>query len=502
MFNPITSFQSDMKYHINFIHAKSSFSSDQRMELARYSSVREKLSSLKLDPLLDILPKLYSATGRPAKNQAQIVRSFVLFAFLMGKTDAVFSLTSWVKDVLPSKPVFIALVGCRSAEELPPLGSYYDLVRRFWNGPLDNYSNSSLLPANKNGKKPKKQIGPDGKLIEPEPEIHSTVALKNEIIKGNALSGNPEGFLQDFFYLAAVLPSIEKKLISADNLTVSGDGTAVHVHANHRGKRQKHCTYPECPKRTDCPRHYSDPDASWGWDSHEKEWYFGHTLYMMCTRNTTHKVEVPILMKFLNAKRHDSICFFHAMDELGRHMPAVTPRNVCLDSAHDNIATYELLDRWNINALIDINSRNSTGIGLPDDISLDKQGHPHCMSGAEMQNWGYDSWKESVKYRCPLACGKISDCPCREKCSKSEYGRTFHLKTNGDLRYFTKIPRDSQLYRDTYSERTAYERINNRVLNDYHLHDMKIRCTMRFSFWTMVIGICIHLDAREKSGLL
>ena len=31
-----------------------------------------------------------------------------------------------------------------------------------------------------------------------------------------------------------------------------------------------------------CGRHYSDPDASWGWDSDNKTWYFGHTLYMLC----------------------------------------------------------------------------------------------------------------------------------------------------------------------------------------------------------------------------
>ena len=328
------------------------------------------------------------------------------------------------------------------------------------------------------------------------------MVLKNKIIKGDALSENPEGFLQEFFYLTAVLPSFEKGLISSESLTISGDGTAVHAHANHRGRRQKHCSYPECPNRSDCPRHYSDPDASWGWDSHEKEWYFGHTLYMLCTRNNKHKVEVPVLMKFLKAKRHDSICFFHAIDELGRHMPAISPRNVCLDSAHDNIATYELLDRWGINALIDINSRNASTIGLPDDISLDKNGHPHCMSGAEMHFWGYDSWKEADKYRCPMVCGKIGDCPCRDKCSQSNYGRTIYLKKNGDLRYFPKIPRDSKLYQAIYSERTACERINNRVLNDYHLHDMKIRGTVHFSFWTMIIGICIHLDAQEKSGLL
>jgi hypothetical protein len=502
MFNPETSFQTDMEYHINFIHAKSQFDSTLRMELVRIGSVRDKLFSLKLYPLLEILPGLYSDMGRPAKNQSQIIRSLVLFTFLFGKTEAVFSLTAWVNNVLPFNPVYIALIGCRDRDSLPPLGSYYDLMKRFWHGSKDRYRRTTLFSASKNGKKPNKKIGPDGKLVEPEPDTNSTVSLKNQIIQGLQLSDNPEGPLEDFFYLCAVLPSIKTGLINNENLTVSGDGTAVPVHANHRGRRQKGCNRPDCPNISFCPRHYSDPDAEWGWDSHEKEWYFGRTLYMLCTRNTHFKVEVPVLMKFLSAKRHDSICFFHAVDELGRHMPAVSPANICLDSAHDNIATYELLERWDINALIDINGRNSSCTGFPEDISLNKNGLPLCMAGFKMHSWGYDKNKEAVKYRCPLACGDVEECACKDQCSSSKYGRTFYLNPHGDLRYFPRIPRDSDTFKSIYAQRTACERINNRVLNDYHLQHLKIRGDIHFSFWTTIIGICIHLDARAKAHLL
>ena len=49
-----------------------------------------------------------------------------------------------------------------------------------------------------------------------------------------------------------------------------------------------------------------------------------------------------------------------------------------------------------------------------------------------------------------------------------------------------------------FKERTACERINNRVLNGYGLQSLKIRGIDHFSFWTMIIGICIHVDARYK----
>ena len=497
MFNPVTSWQFDAEYRILLSHSKTRLSSDQRMRLRQYDSIMKKMESLRLDPALDIILPLYSLAGRPAKNQAQIIRSMVLFTFLLGKTAASYSLTAWVRNVLPNDPLLSALVGCGSPADLPPLGSYYDFMHRLWGASRDAYTRDALLPKGKNGKKPKKEIGEDGKLKESESESPSTVTLKNKIVAGEALSQNPESRLQDFFYLVSILPSIESGLIQSAGLTVSGDGTAVAVHASPFGTKPKGDT-----DKAEVSRHYSDPEAEWGWDSHEKNWYFGRTLYMLCARNASYKAEVPLLLKFLSARRHDSICFFHAVDEMGRHVPGISPSNICLDSAHDNIATYELLKRWGINALIDINPRNKACNGVPEDISIDKYGHPHCMEGHEMCSWGYDGQKEAQKYRCPLACGRVDAFKCKETCSPSKYGRTLYLKTNADLRYFPSIPRDSKQFKDIYAERTACERINNRVLNDYHLLSLKIRGDCHFSFWTMLIGICIHLDAREKDGIL
>lgn len=46
-------------------------------------------------------------------------------------------------------------------------------------------------------------------------------------------------------------------------------------------------------------------------------------------------------MKFTSARRHDSINFLYAIDEFGRHGMGLTPTNMCLDSAHDNLPTKE-----------------------------------------------------------------------------------------------------------------------------------------------------------------
>ena len=124
-----------------------------------YKEEQDKLLNLDLDPLLDLIPAYYSDGGRPAQHQAQLLRSLVLFVLLFNKTRAGTSLTSWVREVLPASISLTVLIGCSSTDELPPPGSYYDLMNHFWQGDRHVYSRSSLLPSGRNGKKPQKVIG-------------------------------------------------------------------------------------------------------------------------------------------------------------------------------------------------------------------------------------------------------------------------------------------------------------------------------------------------------
>ena len=463
-----------------------------------YEKEYQKLLELDLDPAMEFMSSFYSSGGRPAKNQAQILRSFVLFVLRFNTTNAKTSLTSWVRDVLPNSPVLTGLIGCESAEDLPPLGSYYDFMNRFWLASRTKYSRIATLPAGKNGRKPKKEIGPDGKLVEPDEPIPDTSDIVSNIMNGLPAKDNPESALQHIFFLVAVLPSINLGLIDRENLTMSGDGTAVVSHSSPYGKRPASCPA-SCAFRKDCDsRHYSDPDADWGLDSSNRTWYFGFTLYLLCCRNDELKIELPLLANFTSARRHDSKNFLYAIDDFGRNTYGIFPKNICLDSAHDNMPTYRLLDHWGINALIDINSRSQKSDSAPDDITFNKDGHPVCRDGHEMCSWGNDSKKNARKYRCPYRCGRVISCPYIAQCSPTKYGRTVYVKNDEDLRFHPHIPRDSDEFKDIYRQRTACERINDRVLNNYCLQHLKIRGKDHFSFWTMLICICIHLDARYK----
>ena len=101
----------------------SSFSETELLKLQSYSKSREKLDSLNLDSIGVLLAPYYSNTGRPAKNQPEILRSFVLMMDL-GFT----SIDRWQK-YLKNDFILSTLIGC-SFDSLPPLGSYYAFINR------------------------------------------------------------------------------------------------------------------------------------------------------------------------------------------------------------------------------------------------------------------------------------------------------------------------------------------------------------------------------------
>lgn len=201
-----------------------------------FSVERQKLLNLNLDPLRDFIAGFFSPIGRPAKNQAQILRSLLLFVFLFNRTPARTSLTAWVYQVLPNSISLPVLSGFTSTDHLPPLGSYYDFMNRLCLASRDIYSRPPLLSAGKNGRKPDKVIGTDGKLSEDDHSSESSRTIVDNILNGTPASDNPEAALQEIFSILAVLPSVELGLVNPRNLTLSGDGTAVVSHSSPYGK--------------------------------------------------------------------------------------------------------------------------------------------------------------------------------------------------------------------------------------------------------------------------
>ena len=199
-------------------------SPSQRKRLNSMSDSWNKLTSMNLDPVGDFLAPFYSDTGRPAFNQRQILRSLVLML------DRKFtSLTNWVAE-LQSNDLLAMLIGC-SPGHLPPLGSYFDFIDRLWRRNLEyeKLGRWDLFPADKN-KKPSSRPGKGKKLPNRHPGITKEVA--DYALSERDFLFHYEKALQQLFSIAAIVLSLELGLIDTDNLTVSGDGTCVHSHAN------------------------------------------------------------------------------------------------------------------------------------------------------------------------------------------------------------------------------------------------------------------------------
>lgn len=485
--------QSMLDYQCFLNNSKAGFDSSERQRLHSELWIPwQKLRCLNTDRAMSFLLPFYSSTGRPATNQPQIIRSYVLFFLLLSMGLTPPSLTSWV-DRLKQDRVLAALIGC-PLDSLPPLGSYFDFMDRLWTAPsADLYSRRKLLPASWNRKKPEKPKSKRQKAAETKPKMTEVIATR--ILKDKDIPFNFEARLQKFFYLVAVVPSIECGLIPSENLTVSGDGTAVHTHANARGHHSKYAPVSDSSQDT-APRHFSDPDASWGWDSDMDKYYYGYTLFQFSCYNSELHTDVPLLFRFTSAKRHDSVNALVAFHEMEKHMSGLSIKNMCFDSAMDNLSTYALLKDRKISAFIDLNSKSGRPKTIPDSIKIDKNGTPVCQEGHKMRPNGYDNSHGCLMWRCPF--GKDHFEKCQKSCTDSKYGRVIKTKSEWDIRLYTDVPRGTDSYRKIYNQRTSTERINNRILNDYGLHRLMIHRKEHYSFLTAMIGICIHLDSRYK----
>lgn len=83
-------------------------------------------------------------------------------------------------------------------------------------------------------------------------------------------------------------------------------------------------------------------------------------------------MNLPLYIRFLNTRRNDSV----ALREFKTLNPDISIRDICLDSAHDNYATYGLCQKWEIRPFIDLNENRDKPASIPDSITIDSDGPP------------------------------------------------------------------------------------------------------------------------------
>ncbi|MDQ0341101.1 hypothetical protein J2S00_003945 [Caldalkalibacillus uzonensis] len=213
-----------------------------------------------LSKLRPLIQKQYSHRGRPAKDPLSkdplcLFRSLLLMHFI-GET----SIDKWVTK-MRAFPLWAIYSGF-SPDEVPGAATFYDFQRRLWlnERPYQTYK------IRKARRKPKRGTKKGEKAPLQKPGIVQRLVGHFMKHPGDP-SKYPYYLLQQILKSCFVLPSAQKGLLGdLENLSVSGDGTSVRTGASRYGKPT--C---ECMKnrvyRCSCPRRFSDPDASWGWDS-------------------------------------------------------------------------------------------------------------------------------------------------------------------------------------------------------------------------------------------
>lgn len=477
----LTFISSDCAYRNHLLSNINTLDKSQKSRLSqtRFKSALHKLKKLRVDLVADLLRSLYSPIGRPANDPAIYLRSFILMQHL-GYT----SIDIWVKDVLFDS-LLQFLIG---SAFIPNAASHYDFINRLTH---DSPHRSSLFPKDKN-KLSKTKLKKGQKLENFTPDDTSSL-VDSYSVSPHWDQERYSFTLQSLFNAIAVIPSTDLGLIDSANLILSGDGSSLHIHSNGYGHKVIDDNNVLLTHR------YSSPEADIGWDSDLAAFYFGFTLYNITNHNPNLGIDLPCFISIEKASRHDALTTISATAQLHALNPELHPRYMCFDSASDNYATHKYLRSLHTIPIIDINCRRKDKNPFASFHDLDPNGIPICMNAIHMVYDGYEAKKHRNKYRCPLALGKISSCPHKaECCPDSDYGKIRYIKELDDIKLFGPVPYKSVKWKEIYKDRTSTERMNNRLLNDYNLHNMKIRNRSKFLFFSIFAAINIHLDAQLK----
>lgn len=438
-----------------------------------------------LSKVADIVGWRYSPNkGAPARDPVAMFRSLLLMEFVRER-----SLDTWV-STMRSEDFFAILSGFLPGD-VPGVGTFYDFIKRLWLSTSAHLSSKVRKPrrkprkgAKKGDKSPLRRPGAVKRLVDRylahPPLFHS----------------RPHDLFQKIFKECFVVPSAKHGLLGDVNaFSIAGDGTSARTGASRYGK-----LICDCRKNgvfnCNCHRKFSDPDAAWGWDSYREEFYFGRTLYAFSAADSSY--DLPVYLNFFKAYRHDSLAFVYSFFDFLQLNPDFKLKECMLDSAHDAYAIYELLHHYDVAAFIDLNLR-AQGMGsCRDGFSLTKEGLPVCPAGHIMAYHGFCKDRQRHKWRCPKTRKKwlVS---CDSPCSVSPYGRVFYTREKDNLRFFTRIPRGSKLFKARFRRRTTVERFFKRIKEDYLFErKTKTRSSMNWYFRAFAVSMCTHIDAWVK----
>lgn len=463
----------------------------QSITLFERSSVLTKLWSCDLTGIINIIQTSYSKSnqGAPPKDAVALFRSLILMAYAK-----VTSISHWVK-ILRSDPFYAILSGfvpaCISkseaegiqADTLPGVGTFYDFMDRLTISEKKLQKSKLKKPKRKPNKKQKK----NQKMKTSRPGVVGRLVERVIKYDNSKLPENIESRLNEILKTLFVIPSINMGIMGdPSKLNVAADGTCMPTQASPYGKKVCDCKLNHGEK-CDCLRKFTDPSAHWGWDSFNEKYYYGHTYHGFTAADSFYSL--PIHIKFVSAKRHDSVTGVYALKELVDLYPEIDFDCAIYDSAYDDAAFYLLNMHYGINPIIDLNSRSSKPTSKSEFIDFDDNGIPHGkVCGHKLRNWGIIKKQYRNKWLFPVQCDACNKCPMESK-------NIFYTKTKDNPRFFTPILRNSPKWKKHYKHRSTSERCWNRINNNFHAEDAIIYSLERRIVRVFTGAFCCFIDA-------
>lgn len=171
------------------------------------------------------------------------------------------------------------------------------------------------------------------------------------------------------------------------------------------------------------------------------------------------------------------LSFPHSFFTMKAYLPKFRIEKHLPDATHNAYTVYEYCRREDITPFIDLTPGHVGHFTYKDDFTIDDDGVAVFKMGLCMHKDGYEAAKHRAKYHCPKS-NRKHGCSCEHPRSPTKYGRTIHIFTDDNPRFFNIPARDSKAWEKEYDRRTSMKRSNKREKEGYKLEDGR-RCSTK-----------------------
>lgn len=476
------------------------------------------LSRLDLTPVEPLLTALYCPVIRTRPRDPLAMFRALLLMLLRRVTG----ITAWVQT-LRGTP-FLAVLAGFAPDDVPGVGTFYDVLHRLVNGPYQPPCPHAHRPADDLSHRTIRRLhdATDDRHAYP-PIYHSESEALVADLHARADEPLPDTLTTRLAILlvqAGILPTIADGLLDhLDQLAASGDGSALDTDASPHGQRTCDCP----PHDPDCdhPRAYTSATAQWSYCPHRDTYVFGDRYYELTTHQHGH--DLPLLTILPGGNEADATLSLKALDlfrKLSRDQRLGWRMTTFIgDMHHDTYAHHDDFRDQGITPIVPLRA-DAKAASLPQlagqpDLRLDADGTPLCPQGMRMRHHQFAKSDHTHTYSCPAKrlthrqgqaqymfhaddCPRHADC-----CPDSSLGPCVYLKQADDPRLYPPLPRDSKRFQQLYAQRTSTERLN--ALHDRYRLDRRARNAAYGLIYLTLANILEHavvrfLEAVTRAG--